>query len=108
MSLGNDNIRANQRHLVPREMPYFYLRKFGQQDVVCNPPESVSQALIFFSMKRNDCSHVGTKLQVEVSMPGLVRVKSYIRIQNGKAVKVRSYNRRPWEAKVVSVRISTN
>ena len=58
-------------------------------------------------MKRNGIFPAGTKLQVEVRVPGLVRVNPYIRIQDGKPVKVRSYYRRAGEANEVSVRIST-
>ena len=58
-------------------------------------------------MKRNGILPAGTKLQVEVRVPSLVRIGSYTRIQNGKTVKVRSYYRRSWDAEVVSVRIST-
>ena len=58
-------------------------------------------------MKRNGILPAGTKLQVEVRVPSLVRVSSYTRTQHGKKVKVRSYYRRRWEADVVSVRIST-
>ena len=58
-------------------------------------------------MKRNVNSYAGTKLQVEVSMPGLVRIGAYTRIQNGRPVKVRSYFRRSWEAEVLTIRICT-
>ena len=71
------------------------------------PAEVRFTSLEIITMKRNGTNSAGTKLQVEVSMPGLARVSSYTRIQNGKPVKVRSYYRRSWTADVVSVRIST-
>ena len=42
-------------------------------------------------MRGNENSYAGNKLQVEVRLPGLVRVNSYVRIQNGKPVKVLFY-----------------
>ena len=97
------------RHPIPTEMPFFFLQQtFSRsQGVVCKPPECVSQALDNTLMKRNGILPAGTKLQVEVRVPSLVRVDSYTRIQNGRSVKVRSYYRRSWDADVVSVRIGT-
>ena len=89
-------------------MPYFFQETENKPgDVVCNPPKCVSRSLETIIMKRNGIYSAGTKLHVEVIMPGLVRVNSYTRVQNGKLVKVRSYYRRSWEADVVNVRIST-
>ena len=97
------------RHPIPSEMPYFSKREIENKPrgVVCNPPKCVARSLETIIMKRNGIYSAGTKLQVEVRMPGLVRVGSYTRVQNGKPVKVRSYYRRSWEADVVDVRIST-
>ena len=83
-------LEQNKASRPKRDALFFSPLRFGPKGVVCNPPESVSQALIIITMKGNGFSPAGTKLQVEVRMPGLVRVKSYTRIQNGKPVKVRS------------------
>ena len=88
-------------------MPYFFLVDKEPKGVVCDPPKCVSRSQETILMKRNGIYSAGTKLQVEVRVPGLVRVSSYLRIQNGKPVKVRSYYRRAWEAEVVTVQIST-
>lgn len=48
----------------------------------------------------------GTKLQVEVRMPKLARVRPHQRRQNGRVVKIRSYYRLAWKTEVV-IRIST-
>ena len=96
------------RHPIPSEMPLFYHQDNNKpRGVVCNPPKCVSRSLETIIMKRHGIYSAGTTRQVEVRMPGLVRVDSYTRVQNGKPVKVRSYYRRSWEADVVDVRIST-
>ena len=93
---------------LPKGDAKFYLpsRNVSQRVVVCTPPDSISQAQII-PMKQRCEIPAGTRLQVEVEVPTLVRINSYFRMQNGKKVKVRSYCRRAWDAKVVSVRIST-
>ena len=45
--------------------------------VSLHPPECVSQVLSIYSMKRNGIVPAGTKLQVEVRVPSLVRFGSY-------------------------------